>query len=35
VISGLHPPLVLLGQTFLSRVRIQDEGNLMVLQAKY
>jgi aspartyl protease family protein len=35
VISGGHPPLVLLGQTFLSRVKIQDQGNLMVLQAKY
>lgn len=35
VMSGNHPPLVLLGQTFLSRVKIQDRGNLMVLQAKY
>jgi aspartyl protease family protein len=35
VMSENHPPLVLLGQTFLSRVKIQDRGNLMVLQAKY
>ncbi len=35
VMSGGHPPLVLLGQTFLRRVKIQDRGNLMVLQAKY
>ena len=35
VISGGHPPMVLLGQTFLRRVKIHDRGNLMVLKAKY
>lgn len=35
VITGEHPPMVLLGQTFLSRVKIEDKGNLMVLQEKY
>lgn len=35
VIEGSHPQMVLLGQTFLSRVKIENEGNLMLLQAQF
>jgi len=35
VIEGEHPVMVLLGMTFLSQVRMQDKGNLMILQGRY
>lgn len=35
VIEGPHPPMVLLGMTFLSEVRIEDKGALMILRDKY
>ncbi len=35
VIEGNNPHQVLLGMTFLSRVKIEQQGNLMVLQRKY
>ena len=35
VIEGQHPAMVLLGMTFLSQVRMEDKGNLMILRDKY
>lgn len=35
VIEGRHPTMVLLGMTFLTQVRMEDKGNLMILKDKY
>lgn len=35
VLEGLHPPMVLLGMSFLGRVEMENQGSMLVLRQKY